>query len=202
MSKLLTILSRALSAVAYPLFIPTYGMVLYCLCYHTMTPMLPVGAYIYYGVATFILTCLIPLITILILIRKHVITDIYITNADERRLPYLITMMCYAIWCIVVIRTMQVLPAVRLSVIGATMAICIVNFINSYWKISAHLTGIGGLIGAFILYQPLIGCILLAVALLLIYARLYLDAHTPLQVVCGFGLGLLCTLIPNLIYYV
>lgn len=202
MRRLLTILAQGLSALAYPLFIPTYGMVLYILLYHTMTPMIPTGAYVYYGVATFVVTCLIPLVTILILIRKHKVTDIYITNASERRIPYLITMTCFAVWCVLVIRTMHVLPALRLSAVGATMALCIVNLINPYWKISAHLTGIGGLVGAFILYQPVVGYILLAVALLLMYARLYLDAHTSLQVVCGFGVGFLCTLIPNLIYYV
>ena len=30
---------------------------------------------------------------------------------------------------------------------------------------------------------------------------LHLNAHTPLQVVCGYLLGTLCTFIPNLIIY-
>lgn len=201
MSKFAHILSRILSAIAYPLFIPTLGVVLYSLLYSRLTPAIPMGAYIYYCGLTFVLTCLIPLGGILILIRKKVVTDIYITDARERRIPYIITLSCFCIWCFLVVRYMHVLPAFRLSAIGATMALCIVNLINPYWKISAHLTGIGGLIGGFILYQPVMGCVLLGVALLLMYARLYLDAHTPLQVVCGWLLGLVMTFIPNLIYY-
>lgn len=201
MSKLAHILSRILSAIAYPLFIPTLGVVLYSLLYSRLTPAIPTAAYIYYCVLTFLITALIPLVGILILIRKKVVTDIYITDARERRIPYIITLSCFFIWCFLVVRYMHVLPAFRLSAVGATMALCIVNLINPYWKISAHLTGIGGLIGGFILYQPVIGCVLLGVALLLMYARLYLDAHTPLQVVCGWLLGLVMTFIPNLIYY-
>ncbi len=201
MSKLAHILSRMISAIAYPLFIPTYGVILYTILFHSFTPMVPTSAYVYYCVLTFVLTALIPLIAILILIRKHVVTDIYITDARERRIPYIITLSCFCIWCVFVIYGMHVLPAFRLSVVGATMALCIVNLINPYWKISAHLAGIGGLIGGFILYQPVVGCILLGIALLLMYARLYLNAHTPLQVVCGWLLGMIMTLLPNLIYY-
>lgn len=201
MSKLINILSRIVSAIAYPLFIPTYGVVLYSLLYSRLTPAIPTAAYIYYCVLTFLITGLIPLVGILILIRKKVVTDIYITDARERRIPYIITLSCFCIWCYLAIKYMHVAPAFRLSAVGATMALCIVNLINPYWKISAHLAGIGGLIGGFILYQPLVGCILLGIALLLMYARLNLDAHTPLQVVCGWLLGLLMTFIPNLIYY-
>jgi membrane-associated phospholipid phosphatase len=35
----------------------------------------------------------------------------------------------------------------------------------------------------------------------LMYARLYLNAHTPMQVVCGFLLGLTTTFLPILIIY-
>ena len=40
---------------------------------------------------------------------------------------------------------------------------------------------------------------ILILALLLMYARIYLNAHTPSQVVCGFLLGLIGTFTPTLI---
>jgi membrane-associated phospholipid phosphatase len=93
-----------------------------------------------------------------------------------------------------------------LVAIGAIVALLIVTIINSWWKISAHLTGIGGLLGgicSYALYSSSLPigliCITLMLALILMYARLYLDAHTPMQVVCGFLLGLLATFVPNLI---
>ena len=92
--------------------------------------------------------------------------------------------------------------------IGAIIALVVVTLTNLKWKISAHLTGIGGLLGgvcSFALYYSTLplGLVItiLATSLILMYARLYLHAHTPLQVVCGFLLGILSTFIPNLIVH-
>ena len=90
--------------------------------------------------------------------------------------------------------------------VGAIAALLAVAIINRWWKISAHLTGIGGLLGGIcsfsLCYVTLpIGLIItvLLLSLLLMYARLYLQAHTPMQVVCGYLLGLVCTFLPSLI---
>ena len=95
-----------------------------------------------------------------------------------------------------------------LTAIGATVALILVTIINRWWKISAHLSSLGGLIGGVMSFCLCTGIMpsmwlvicMFVVVLLLMYARLYLDAHTPLQVVCGLLLGLLMTFIPNLIY--
>ena len=101
------------------------------------------------------------------------------------------------------------MPAVWLIVaIGATVALLAVTIINRWWKISAHLTALGGLLGGVmsitlyysVLPTPLIIGMLI-VSLLLMYARLYLNAHTPWQVVCGYLLGIVLTFIPNLVVY-
>jgi membrane-associated phospholipid phosphatase len=93
-----------------------------------------------------------------------------------------------------------------LVVLGVILALLAVTIINHWWKISAHLTGIGGLIGgvcSFAMNYSIlpVGLVitLLLISLLLMYARLYLNAHTPMQVICGFLLGLLATFIPNII---
>jgi membrane-associated phospholipid phosphatase len=103
---------------------------------------------------------------------------------------------------------MQLPLFLLIVVIGAIIALIIVTLINHFWKISAHLTGIGGLLGGVCSYaiyysrMPfyLIISILLA-ALLLMYARIYLNAHTPMQVVCGFLLGIITTFLPTLIIF-
>jgi membrane-associated phospholipid phosphatase len=84
----------------------------------------------------------------------------------------------------------------------------VVTITNLKWKISAHLTGIGWLLGgvcSFALYYSTLplGLVItiLTASLILMYARLYLHAHTPLQVVCGLLLGILSTFIPNLIIH-
>ena len=101
------------------------------------------------------------------------------------------------------------LPLVLFVVaIGATIAILLITIVNHWWKISAHLTAMGGLLGGIcsialtysILPTTLIICTLV-ISLLLMYARLYVNAHTPLQVVCGYILGLIFTSIPTLIIH-
>lgn len=204
----LNILSKTLSIVCYPLFIPSYGMALYMWAMLHRTHTLP-SIYVWLNIiGTFVLTALIPIVLIIILWRQGRVSSLHITNPKERTVPYLYSTACFGFWCYFVSNTTH-LPKVWLFIaLGATVAILAVTFINRWWKISAHLTSMGGLLGGLIsmgLYYNIVPTFLviavLTLSLLLMYARLYLDAHTPMQVVCGYLLGILCTFIPNWIMY-
>ena len=210
MKKVLNIVARILGGIFYPLWIPTYGMLLYCLTLrslplYTPTPLLPYMLIALLG--TLFFTGIVPYVAILILIRRKQVTDLYISNPQERTSPYLYTLCSFGFWCYFLYAVMHIPSFFLYSAIGATVALGLVMVINKRWKISAHLTGFGGLIGGilswFLYYRqmPTIGfvSILLGTALILMYARLYVKAHTPLQVVCGFLLGLVFTFIPNVI---
>ena len=208
MPQIFNILSRALSIMLHPLFMPTYGMILYMAAMLVRTPNLP-SIYIYTSViTTFVLTALIPIILMLILWKRGSISSLHIDNASERTTPYIYTLICFGFWCYFVGDILK-MPVVWLVVaIGATAALLAVTIINRWWKISAHLTALGGLLGgvfSIALYYSALPTLLiigiLIVSLLLMYARLYLNAHTPMQVVCGYILGLLCTFTPNLIIF-
>jgi membrane-associated phospholipid phosphatase len=87
-------------------------------------------------------------------------------------------------------------------ILGTTIAAIITLLINLRWKISAHMVGIGGVLGAVIgiserFMQNLNGTIivLFLVAGMIGYARLKLDAHTSLQVYAGFATGFGCLLL-------
>lgn len=206
MQQIFNILSQALSIMLYPLFMPTYGMCLYMVAMRMRTPMLP-SVYIATSIiGTFVLTALIPIVLMWILLKRGTISSLHIHNASERTTPYVYALICFGFWCYFVGAVLK-LPLIWLLVaIGATLALFAVTIINHWWKISAHLTGIGGLLGgicSFALHYATLPTglvvIVLLVALILMYARLYLDAHTPLQVVAGFILGILCTFLPTLI---
>jgi membrane-associated phospholipid phosphatase len=69
-------------------------------------------------------------------------------------------------------------------------------FITNYWKISMHMTGIGGLCGSFMLLSfiwpidlRLIIAALFLVAGIVGSSRLILNVHTPAQVAAGFAAG-------------
>jgi membrane-associated phospholipid phosphatase len=81
---------------------------------------------------------------------------------------------------------------------SVTMSVLILAFVSIFWKISAHATGISGMIGLLAvinnktpdssLFYPIL--ILIFLGGCLTSARLYLNAHSPLQIVAGIGLGL------------
>lgn len=205
MKRLLTILSQGLSILLYPLLIPTYGMIGFLLA---LAQQVPLGTSFWwsYVSTTFCITCLLPFTAILFLWRRNAISSLYIERAEERTTPYIYSTIGFAVWSflLLMVHTTAFLSP---AAFGATAALIFVTLINRRWKISAHLTAFGGLIGGVMSYcfseaimPPIwLVVVLFAVALLLMYARLYIRAHTPAQVVAGFLLGLLCTFVPYLL---
>ena len=206
MHKTLSILSQFWSILLYPMWMPLYGVILFCVAARKLLPILPAS---YMGMCiagTAVLTLIIPIILLVFLWRKGYIDSLHIDNAKQRTTPYIYTLICYGFWAYFVRVTVKMPTFMLLVAIGAMVALLAVTIINHWWKISAHLTGIGGLLGgicSFALNYSILPLMLiitvLLLSLLLMYARIYLQAHTPMQVVCGFLLGLLCTCIPTLI---
>ena len=188
------------------MLMPVYGIVLFCAGVVRITPTLP-KAYIWLCIGgTIVLTVVIPVLLLLYLKHKGRISSLYLDSQDERTIPYVYTVVCYGFWAYFLRGTMG-LPDLMLWVsLGAMVALGIVTVVNRWWKISAHLTGMGGLLGgvcSYALYYSMLPSsllvFLLLAALLLMYARIYLEAHTPLQVVCGMLVGLVSTFVPTMI---
>jgi len=75
---------------------------------------------------------------------------------------------------------------------GYTLATIVVQYITRYWKISTHALGITApLVALTLLYgrQPLPFLILIP---MVCWARVYLKAHTVMQVIAGAALGTSC----------
>lgn len=206
MQKTLNILSQAWSLLLYPMLMPCYGMLLFCAVSRQIMPLLPTAYILMCLFGTIFITLLIPIALLIFLWKKGYIDSLHIDKANQRTTPYIYTLMCYGFWAYFLYVTMQLPLFLLLVAIGAMVALLFVTIINHWWKISAHLTGIGGLLGGICSFAlnyatlPLLLIIIVLIcALLLMYARLYLNAHTPLQVVCGFLLGLISTITPTLI---
>ena len=63
------IAAKALSTLLYPLFVPTYGVALFCYALTERTQALPLVWSAVAVIGTFILTCILPVTSIWILIR-------------------------------------------------------------------------------------------------------------------------------------
>lgn len=189
-------IAHVISTVFQPLLMPTYGVVL-------------LFVYTYFGVIytqqfwliispIVLFSFVIPAILIFMLFRMGVISDLSLTKRRERLFPYLITLLSYTAMMIFYYR--MNMPKWFLLMIAASIAIMIIAIlITLRWKISAHMFGIGGLIGGAMSvsyfversnpYYMFMGLFILAG--LIGTSRLILKRHTLGQVIAGFLLGLL-----------
>lgn len=153
-------------------------------------------------VLIFLQTFVFPVFTIYCLHRFGFVQDLRMETLEDRRLPYLITVVIYTFVATFFTLKLKQLPEVAVIMTGIAFSIAAVAIVSIYWKISAHAVGISGALGALVgilikfgsnqLFYPIIAVILIAG--LLMAARLHLNAHTPAQVIVGSFLGLFVSL--------
>jgi membrane-associated phospholipid phosphatase len=155
------------------------------------------AATIFVAMTTFI----VPVIITLLLLNRGYISSLEMPTRKERILPYSFTIAFY-MFTIYMLQRAPVPPLVVDFMIGGLSSVFLAFLINLSWKISAHMTGIGGLLGALISTTILLEVDLIFYVILTIFAsgmvassRLILKAHTPLQLLAGFFLGITCQVI-------
>lgn len=145
----------------------------------------------------FIFSFLFPVINIYLLYKLKRIPALTLSDQKDRTFPYLITALFY-FGLFYLMFDIRIWSVIKLSVFVSGFAILLTALINLRYKISAHMVGIGGLLGALIsisLITPF-SMTLFFVPLILLagltgFARLKLDEHRPSQVYAGFFLGLI-----------
>jgi membrane-associated phospholipid phosphatase len=146
-------------------------------------------------------TSIAPMLYIFYLYATDRISDLDMSIRSERERVFIAFVVLYALggldlW---LIRAPAIMTA---SMVGYAASLLIVQWITRYWKISTHALGITAplvaltvLFGArpapFYALIPLVG-----------WSRVYLRAHTVLQVVAGFLLALGSTLLFFRIFHV
>jgi hypothetical protein len=128
--------------------------------------------------------CILPLILVVYMLKRGIISDFYANDRDERFIPFMATILSYTMGTVA-------LMAVRApEQITALMACYIVNgvvllLITMKWKISIHASGIASPVTALVY---LLGTRLLPLFLLFLpvaWARVELKAHDKKQVTAG-----------------
>lgn len=187
------------SIVFVPLLIPTYGLLL--IVNMDVFSMLPFVWKAYAVGGTIFFTLILPLIPIAMMIKKGSVSTVMISKKEERTVPYLFTFFGYCCWVFFIWRSLQLPPFFLAMAVACTSSILIVTLINLKWKISAHMSAMGGLLGGVIGVSLrmgmnpawLIGLVIFFSGLVGL-ARLELKAHNPLQVVAGFFLSFMLVL--------
>jgi len=140
-------------------------------------------------------TLLIPLLSGVILKKLNLISNYEMNDRNERKLPFLIAGFSF-FFCYYMLQKYPSLIIVSLIMLGATIAMVLTLILNYRFKISAHMIGIGGLIGSLagltillgVDYRTLIMIGFLAAGIVG-SSRLYLGAHAPYQIYWGFLIG-------------
>ena len=188
--------AQFISIVGHPLFMPFYAMVLIFEFNPYIDLQLPNNIQVIVLTILSVFTILLPLLTAIILQKLGVVKSIYMKTAEERKWPFLLSVLWYYLGFELL--TNIALPvSLYLIMIGAITIVLIAHFITLNWKISVHMLGIGGVIGAMIgLSQRFqfnhfyLILFLFFIAGLIGYARLKTNSHNYRQVYGGFILGL------------
>ena len=145
----------------------------------------------------FIVTFIIPAISIGTLRLSNFITDFKLQNRNQRITPFIFITCFYGISAYMFYSKLNLNNLIFLIFATTTILLLTLTIITFFWKISIHGAGIGGTIGFMIALSyaypishfALLFAVIIIVAGLIIHARLSLNAHTPLQVYSGVALG-------------
>lgn len=198
--------STILSTLFHPLLMVTYGITFALM--GTFLALYPLRMKLLIWGSAFLSTAVLPGLFIYLLTRTGAASDLELTKRKERALPYLIVISSVAL-CLYFLYRMMMPFWLIVILMGICVALLIALCINFFWKISAHMIGIGGLLGGLmgVARIHLINPYLLFIAVLLIAgllgtSRIFLKRHTPLQVYAGFSLGFMCTFVASMVSYI
>lgn len=200
----LNIIAKAISGVVHPMLMPLLGTLVIINLPSGLTfqfePQLRFNLLVIVAVCTLVL----PTVVIIFLKYTGAIQSVNLNEQRDRRVPFIFSGICYTI-CYILILRMRIPPGffpynmAYPLILGGTISVVLALVVNNWFKISIHMMGIGGLLGAIIAIAfktglPLGGLIiaLTAAAGLTGFARLQLNAHTPAQVYAGFVAGVAC----------
>lgn len=194
-------LASLISKILHPIFMPLIGVALLFTLPTFIGFMTHEKLKIVIVFYVTINTLILPLLFSLILKWKGIINSLQMDTVEERRWPYLFSILMFLV-CIWLFKEVNVNPLLINFLLGAAVSIFIL-LITSYFhfKMSAHLLGIGGLVGVISVVAikdyidistPLI--ILILLSGILGTARLQLKAHKPIEIYSGFLVGFLVQL--------
>jgi membrane-associated phospholipid phosphatase len=192
----MTRFAKFISLVFHPLWMPLYLFLGAWWIDPYLRAFLPTGL-LKYLLFVLGINILAPLVSILMLRYRNLISSFHLRKREERLLPFIIVLAYYILTYFLLrlkgVPIPEVIYSMLLCLIAVLVAVLIVNF---WWKISVHLTAVGGalgtLIGLSVIHQfDVSGWLyaLLSLSGIIAFSRLYLKEHTSSQVYIGFLLG-------------
>jgi len=188
-------MARIISLVFHPVLSPLLALIIILNLDFYTAVYLSARSKVSLGIMVAITTVILPALSIFIMKKTGYISSLQLENRKERTIPYIAVAVFYYI-SFYSLKSLSIPTLIPLLLFGGTLVIALTMLVNIFWKISAHMAGIGGVTGLFaglsIVYQ--IDLIYLIILLTLIagitgWSRLHVSDHTPAQLISGFVLG-------------
>jgi hypothetical protein len=196
-SKLAGTLSKIISTVFHPLFVPSMILAYLVLFSPNVFFGFPLEVKKWWLITVSYITITFPLITVLLLWRLKFIESIHMNGLKERYAPLIASMLFY-FWVFWLFHKQFQAPVVIQTWLLGTFLTTVMVFMSSiFFKISMHSAAWGSVVSFAILCTALYvdrSLVLLFASLLLAgligSMRLYLQAHTNRQLWAGYIAGL------------
>ena len=189
-------LSKIISVILHPIFMPIIAL------YLSLELIPNIGFSItnylnFIFLTLFFSTIILPLISILFLIKYKLVSSLEMSFHKERPVPLLITVTWMIYGYYKLIGVLVLAPILKAEITGAIIILFIAAAISKYWKISLHMLAMGGVVGVFFSLNFLFGGLLQIIAISILLsgvlgiARINEGAHNHTQIYTGFLLGFL-----------
>ena len=190
---------KFISTILHPIVLPTLGVFLYFVfvsqSFEKRLQLIVLGL-------VFALTYVVPVLLLLFLRNFGFIKDFQVSTIKERRFP--VIFMIFLLYFLG--NTIIQIPTIRnLGILfyGTSLSLtCIYLLFSVKLKSSLHLVSMGNMIGFFLIMTNINSLSMLPIIILLVLlsgilasSRLYLKAHTPIELLIGFSLGIVCQFI-------
>ncbi len=192
---------KIISIILHPVFIPLYLLfIIFSLPVLSIQALNPLMKVVIAGLLA-INNIIIPIFSFYILKNLSFTKSLQMETAAERKAPYLLGFVYYIITALIFFRTSYIDELISFIPASVAATILVLFFINNYIKISAHMASMGGALAFFIIlhfyfdintFFLVIGTTIISG--LVATARLYLKAHTEIEVYSGFIVGFVLTL--------
>lgn len=191
--------AKIISAVFTPFSIPFVAfLILLLFSYLRIMPL--TYKLIVLGVV-YCFTILMPTLTIFLFRKINGFEAKDLADRKKRYVPYILTILSY-VFCLLMMRKLNIPWYMSGIILASLLAMGISTIVNLRWKLSEHMIGMGGIVAGLISFSELFSynpiwwlCLFLLIAGTLGTARIILQHHTLSEVLTGFGVGFICTLL-------
>ena len=187
--------AHTLSLLLHPVWMPTLALIIaFSIDPHLTFAFSYKGQWVIIGMV-FIMTALFPVSSMFMLWRSGVVSELAMPRRSERIVPYILTLIYFCMAYYLLRRTPNH-PFTLALFSGIILSLTADLLITLRWKVSIHMTGIGGIIGMVLGLMLIHGArapflpLLLVLAGALGTARLLVSDHTPAQIYVGAVIGL------------